>query len=222
MDATLMGWRGAVALGCVLVLGACKDDGGQVACSDDEDCPDGLPRCHPDTQTCVECLDVDDCPAGWACTDGFCIDPGDVYAEARVVCVEKINELRATRGLPPYGRWTGIESCVDGQADADQSSGDPHGTFGECGESSQNECLGHGASGVESCLEDMWAERDQAGCSGCDACNDAYTPSCPDCDFYGDETGDVCGHYVNMSALYYSEVACGFSQEGGWITIDFR
>jgi hypothetical protein len=67
----------------------------------------------------------------------------------------------------------------------------------------------------------MWGEKDQAGCSGCDACADAYNPSCPGCDFYGDQTGDTCGHYVNMSAKYFTRVACGFSSAGGWATIDF-
>jgi Cys-rich repeat protein len=203
-------------------LAACKRDGGDVACSADEDCPEGLPRCNPETETCVECLDSADCPSGHSCTDGFCMDPGDEYAAARVICIDKINELRATKGLPPYGRWSEIESCVDDQANADQSSNDPHGTFGDCSERAQNECMGHGVGGVESCLESMWAEKDQPGCAGCDACNDSYDPDCPGCDFYGSETGDVCGHYVNMSALYFTKAACGFSEEGGWITIDFR
>ena len=226
MQATSMDRFVGLSLGCVLTLvGAgmgCNDGGTDVACTVDDDCPAGMPRCNPDTETCVECLSDADCPTGQSCPDGYCMDPADPLAEARIACVAKINELRATQGLPPYSRWTGIESCVDGQATADQAAADPHGTFGDCGESSQNECIGHGVGGVESCLDSMWAEKDQAGCSGCDACNDSYTPSCPNCDFYGEVTGDVCGHYVNMSALYYSEVACGFSEEGGWVTIDFR
>ncbi len=71
------------------------------------------------------------------------------------------------------------------------------------------------------CLDSMWAEKDQAGCAGCDACADAYDPSCPSCDFYGSTSGDVCGHYVNMSAKYVTRVACGFSSEGGWDAINF-
>jgi hypothetical protein len=101
-------------------------------------------------------------------------------------------------------------------------SGTPHGAFGMCGESGQNECLGAGPQGIESCLDSMWAEKDQAGCAGCDACNMGYDPNCPNCDFYGSETGDVCGHYVNMSALYFSEAACGFSAGGGWDVINFH
>jgi hypothetical protein len=68
----------------------------------------------------------------------------------------------------------------------------------------------------------MWAEKDLAGCAGCDACADGYDPNCPNCDFYGDQTGDVCGHYVNLSANYFSEAACGFSSGGGWAAIDFH
>jgi hypothetical protein len=99
---------------------------------------------------------------------------------------------------------------------------DPHGAFGQCGESGQNECLGQGPGGIESCLQQMWNEKDQAGCSGCDACAAAYDPNCPNCDFYGNQTGDVCGHYVNLSAEYFTMAACGFSSLGGWDVIDFK
>lgn len=147
---------------------------------------------------------------------------GDPYAAARTACIDKINELRATKALPAFGQWTSAETCSDQQATADETSGQAHGAFGMCGESGQNECLGAGPEGIEGCLDSMWAEKDQAGCAGCDACNTAYDPNCPNCDFYGDQTGDVCGHYVNMSALYFSEAACGFSSLGGWDVINFH
>jgi hypothetical protein len=151
----------------------------------------------------------------------------DPLAAAREACVAEINRLRATRSLPAYGRWTAAEVCVDQQASADEASGDAHGAwsggaFPECNGNAQNECLGGGAAGVVSCLGRMWAEREQAGCAGCDACADAYNPSCPDCDFFGSATGDVCGHYVNMSARYFTEVACGFSDGGGWAAQNFH
>ena len=38
---------------------------------------------------------------------------------------------------------------------------------------------------------------------GCDACNKGYDPSCPNCDFYGTNTGNVCGHQVNLGSLYF-------------------
>lgn len=150
----------------------------------------------------------------------------DPYEAARQACIDKINALRATKGLSPYTRWTAAESCVDEQATADEMSNSPHGAWlsgtYSCNGSAQNECLGAGVGGIESCLDQMWAEKDQAGCAGCDACADAYDPNCPNCDFYGQTTGDVCGHYVNMSAKYFSMAACGFSTLGGWDAINFQ
>ncbi|MDI1480177.1 hypothetical protein [Polyangium sp. y55x31] len=151
----------------------------------------------------------------------------DPYEAFRQACVDTINAHRATKGLPPYARWKEAESCVDQQATWDQQNDKAHGAWGmglypSCNGSGQNECLGHGAENVAGCLDGMWAERDQAGCSGCDACNEGYNPECPNCDFYGQSTGDVCGHYVNMSAKYFSKVACGFSAAGGWIAINFQ
>jgi hypothetical protein len=142
----------------------------------------------------------------------------DSHGEYHQLCIDKINELRATKGLPAYARWTEIENCVDGQSSSDEESGSAHGAFGQCGESSQNECLGSGMTGIEGCLDSMWGEKNQAACSGCDACADGYDPSCPSCDYYG----APCGHYVNMSAQYYTRAACGFSSLGGWATIDFQ
>ena len=151
----------------------------------------------------------------------------DPLAGARERCVVEINRLRATQSLTPYSRWTGVDMCLDSQATADESSGTPHGawsggTFAECNGNAQNECLGAGVAGIESCLQQMWNERDQPGCAGCDACADAYDPSCPNCDFLGRDTGVVCGHYVNMSARYFTEAGCGFNAAGGWAVINFR
>lgn len=152
--------------------------------------------------------------------DGDGDDPNDPYSAERNACIAKINELRATKGLSPYTRWKGAEECADDQAVMDEQASDPHGAFGMCGEFAQNECLGGGAAGIESCLESMWAEKDYPGCAGCDACADGYDPNCPNCDFYGTETGKQCGHYVNMSAKYYDQAACGFGS--GWAVIDFK
>jgi hypothetical protein len=149
-------------------------------------------------------------------------DAGEDPNDPHQICVTKINALRATKGLTPYTRWKSAETCVDGQATSDEQSGQYHQAFGQCSENAQNECLGGGASWIEGCLDSMWAEKDQADCSGCDACAGAYNPNCPNCDFYGTQHGQVCGHYVNMSAKYFSQAACGFSSLGGWSTIDFR
>lgn len=150
-------------------------------------------------------------------------DPNEAAREA---CVAKINSLRATKGLPALARWKEVEPCVDEQATEDEKSGNAHGAWGSgkytCNGSGQNECLGAGVDGIEGCLDSMWGEKDQSGCAGCDACADAYNPSCPNCDFYGMTTGDVCGHYINMSAKYFTKVACGFSSLGGWDAINFQ
>jgi hypothetical protein len=161
--------------------------------------------------------------AATSASTGSGTDPNEA---ARVACVGKINALRLTKGLPPLARWTEVETCVDQQATEDEMSGMAHGAWGSgkymCNGSGQNECLGAGAAGIEGCLDSMWAEKDQGGCTGCDACADAYNPSCPNCDFYGKNTGDVCGHYINMSAKYFTKVACGFSSLGGWDAINFQ
>jgi hypothetical protein len=150
----------------------------------------------------------------------------DPYEAAREICVARINGLRATKGLPALARWKDAESCVDQQATEDEMNHKAHGAWGSgkymCNGSGQNECLGAGVAGIEGCLDSMWKEKDQAGCSGCDACADAYNPSCPNCDFYGSSTGNVCGHYINMSAKYFTKVACGFSSLGGWDAINFQ
>jgi hypothetical protein len=159
-------------------------------------------------------------------SDGDGAGGSDPFEAARTACIDKINSLRATIGLAPYKRWTSAEKCVDEEATADETNNSPHGawmagTF-SCNGSGQNECLGQGPTGITGCLDQMWAEKDQPGCSGCDACADAFTPNCPNCDFSGTKTGNVCGHYVNMSAKYLTEAACGFSSLGGWDAINFQ
>ncbi|MBI5535690.1 MAG: hypothetical protein HY898_23365 [Deltaproteobacteria bacterium] len=151
----------------------------------------------------------------------------DPYEQYRQECIDKINALRATKGLGPYTRWKSAEPCVDQQATDDEKNNSPHGAWSSkkfpCDGygSGQNECLGSGAAGISGCLESMWAEKDQAGCSGCDQCP-SPGGNCPNCDFYGKTTGDVCGHYVNMSAKTFSMAACGFSSLGGWAAINFQ
>lgn len=151
--------------------------------------------------------------------------PADPYAQYRQQCVDKINALRATRSLPAYQRWSSAERCVDQQATHDESVNIPHDAFAHgnpaCGGNGQNECPGWGAASIESCLQQMWDERNQPGCSGCDAC-DTFTifqGACPNCTFNG---ATVCGHYVNMSSASFSTAACGFSTDGSWAAINFQ
>lgn len=160
---------------------------------------------------------------GGAATTITTVDP---HEEARQACIDKINALRATKSLPPLARWREAEPCVDQQATADEMNNAPHGAWQsgmfDCNGQGQNECLGAGVAGIEGCLDSMWGEKDQPGCAGCDACAKAYDPNCPECDFHGSSTGDVCGHYVNMRAEYFTKAACGFSALGGWDAINFQ
>ena len=129
------------------------------------------------------------CAAGCS-DDGGSSDPYDEYRQA---CVDKINEYRATLGLPPYERWREAESCADQEAKSDSETGQAHGAFPSCGEMAQNECPGWpslesistGDSMVgKSCLDMMWDE--------------------------GPGPWDGHGHYINMSSTKYTKVACGF------------
>ena len=116
-------------------------------------------------------------------------------------CVDHINSLRATRGLPALARWGDAESCANDQARSDSESGDPHGAFRACDEHAQNECPGWRSlsSIVPGCLDMMWAE--------------------------GPGSGDAHGHYNNMVSTSYTRVACGFyTSPGGdvWAVQDFQ
>ena len=115
-------------------------------------------------------------------------------------CVDHINLLRATKGLPPLGRWTANEACADAQAQSDSQTGQAHGAFSTCPNMAQNECPHWsaltGANGiVPGCLDLMWAE------------------------------GPGGGHYDNMTRPGYTQVACGFYTTSGgevWAVQDFR
>ncbi|HET6582202.1 MAG TPA: hypothetical protein VFG69_02120 [Nannocystaceae bacterium] len=107
-------------------------------------------------------------------------------------CVDRINQFRwECQCLPPLARWTDAEMCSDDQSGSDQMSGAPHGNFGMCGESAQNTCPDWPSETdvVVGCLQAMWDEG----------------PG---------EPFEAHGHYINMSNLAYSKVACGFSASG--------
>jgi hypothetical protein len=101
---------------------------------------------------------------------------------AAQVCVDTINQYRATLGLAPLARWSDAEACASGQARSDSESGTAHGAFGRCGEHAQNECPGWSGTYeevVRGCLAMMWNE------------------------------GPGGGHYENMKSGG-GRVACGF------------
>jgi len=135
-------------------------------------------------------------------------DAEDPWAEARIECVNTINEYRATEGLPPYERWVEGEACADDQAAYDMASGSAHDGFRDkiCTDAdprAQNECPGYRSlnSVLTTCLAQMWAEG----------------PG---------EPFSEHGHYINMSATKYSKVACGFAANSSgsnfWAVQNFK
>ena len=154
---------------------------------------------------------------GGAATGGSATAASDPYTTYRQLCVDTINSFRATLGRAPLVAWPAINTCVDGQSTADETAKTAHSAFGNCRESAQDECLGsNNTSRLVACLTSMWNEKNNAACSGCDACSAASWRTCANCDY------NTCGHYVNMSAQYYTQVSCGFSSLGGWSTQDFK
>ncbi|MCB9704149.1 MAG: hypothetical protein H6711_19830 [Myxococcales bacterium] len=124
---------------------------------------------------------------GGGTTEGGTTGGGD--GSLAQLCVDTINEYRASLGLPAYQRWTDGEACADGEAESDSKTNTPHGAFPSCGEFAQNECPGWPSSDPEGsllgCLDLMWSEG-------------------PGADFAKH------GHYINMSSEMYTKVACGF------------
>jgi len=97
---------------------------------------------------------------------GSATDPADPYGDARTRCVNRTNELRATKGLGPIPILSKAEPCADGQAKADSISGMAHSAFDACLNevkwkgAAQNECPNYGnvEDTLTKCLDAMWAE----------------------------------------------------------------
>lgn len=114
----------------------------------------------------------------------------DEYGDARIRCVDRTNELRASMQLPPIPRLASAEPCVDGQAKSDSETGKAHGAFDAClGQvknwrgAAQNECPGYGSveSALGTCLDMMWAEGPGGGHFD---------------NMVGDSTQTACGFYT--------------------------
>ncbi len=171
---------------------------------------------------------------------GIVADSGDGFGAVRTACINEINKLRATENHKAYALWetSAIDQCVDEQATNDQNKNSAHyswinNVYPTCNGNAQDECLGYGntVQGIVQCLDDMWNERLQTNCAGCAACNGTTLTqsiinceSTSTCDFYGNY-GKECGHYLNMSADYFTEAACGFSTVGtnqDWAVQNFK
>ena len=125
------------------------------------------------------------------CTPTVPATTGDIHQD----CVDRINQFRwECQCLPPLARWNDAESCTDDQSGLDQNGGGPHGNFGMCGENAQNTCPNWGSEQqiISGCLQSMWDEG----------------PG---------EPFSAHGHYINMSSMNYTRVACGFSSSGGQV-----
>ena len=168
------------------------------------------------------------------------VDNSDGFGAARQACIDEINKLRVAAGHAAYTIWdtSAVDTCVDEQATYDQNANSAHdawlsNVYPSCNGNAQDECLGYGNSPSEvvACLDSMWNERLQSNCSTCDSCNSSTLTeavincqSTSTCDFYGNY-GSECGHYVNMSANYFTMAACGFSTDGtssDWAVQNFQ
>lgn len=114
----------------------------------------------------------------------------DMYGDARTRCVDRINELRASKGKGPIPRLASAESCADGQAKSDSESGKAHGAFNDCANQvknwsgiAQNECPGYKSveATLTGCIDMMWAEGPGGG---------HYE------NMMGDSTHMACGFYT--------------------------
>jgi hypothetical protein len=135
----------------------------------------------------------------------------------RQVCVDTINQYRQTLSLPPLSRATAEqETCSDQGAQLDGTTGDAHGSAGDCpGLGAQNTCPGWnpnrygGEEGaLRACLQLMWNEGEppvpRNQCTG--QCFQTY------------------GHYLNMSSSSSRVVSCGFYRMPNgqiWMNQDF-
>jgi hypothetical protein len=125
----------------------------------------------------------------------------DPWAPARARCLQRVNEYRAKAGSAAVVEHTQRLTCADSQAQSDAQNKTPHGSFGKCAETAQNECPGWKGSVesvLDSCLKAMFAE--------------------------GPGTGPAHGHYNNMVEPTYRSVACGFhvAADGAvWIVQDY-
>jgi hypothetical protein len=121
--------------------------------------------------------------------------PPPSSGDAHQDCVDRINQFRwECQCLPPLARWNDAEACTNDQSSADQNGGGPHANFGMCGENAQNTCPDWGSEQdiIVGCLQAMWDEG----------------PG---------EPFSEHGHYINMSSMDYSKVACGFSSSNGGV-----
>ncbi len=118
-------------------------------------------------------------------------------------CVDTINQYRKRQQLAPVVRWVAGEACASDQARTDAQAGQPHGSFGRCGELAQNVCPGWPGP-----LDQVTAP-----------CLQSMANEGPGADYAAH------GHYLNMMNPRYTRVACGYAgapQGQVWAVQDFQ
>ena len=93
-------------------------------CSSDDDCSADSPFCNTSTQTCVECLEDENCDEGEICVEGICIEgaaEGEGEGEGEGSCIEDkcskefatcMDSTECTSGLICVLGCAGSESCT--------------------------------------------------------------------------------------------------------------
>ncbi len=130
------------------------------------------------------------------------------------LCVQFVNEYRATEDLSPLSRASLTqESCTQDQASQDLKSGVAHGHFGSCEEWAQNTAPSVNVAFYKSeeemlkkYLKMMWVDEKQLVLEGVTEYK-------------------RIGHYLNMSNTSYKSLACGIAynenKSTAWINMNF-
>ncbi len=118
-----------------------------------------------------------------SCDLGLGSSGPDPFAQARLLCFEKTNELRAKAGASAVAHYALMEPCADQQAKNDGNASSSGGNLPHCQQTAQNECAnldGAPEDAVAACLETLFAQ------------------------------GPGGANYDNLTDPDHTQVACGF------------
>lgn len=143
----------------------------------------------------------------------------DTEKSWREVCLDILNEYRATEGAKPLTLANDDkQTCTDQQAANDLKDNAAHGHFGDCGESAQNTGPNVNmawksdlADIAKYYIDMMWDEKKLVE-------NGTRDPD-------KKEDFSYIGHYLNIRNAKYTKVSCGFAtssdKKTGWLNINF-
>ena len=146
---------------------------------------------------------------GGTCVPDYACKPtapntGDIYAD----CVARINQFRACVCLAPVTQYTAAQTCLDQDAQNDQTKQTAHDGFatGICTPqgNAQNECPGwlgwkSTTQAISQCIQSMFDEGPPPTSTCTGTCYQTY------------------GHYINMTGKF-TRAACGFYTVNGQTT----